>query len=188
MATRSAPSRPEPHHDHAVQFYRDDAALLATLSRFTREGLNARQPIIIIATPEHRDALARQLVKDGIARNHFERQGALWMLDARETLATFMDGPLPNATRFHDVIGGLIQQARAAADGAAIRAYGEMVDLLWKDGNPDAAIRLECLWNTLANVHQFMLLCGYSIGSFYKEAGGFDIGDVCQVHSRVLPA
>ena len=188
MATKTGFRRPEPHHEHAVQFYRDDASLLVTLSRFTREGLNARQPIIIIATPEHRDALITQLLTDGVSRDHFERQGALWMLDARETLATFMDGAAPNPARFRDVIGGMIQQARNASDGSAIRAYGEMVDLLWKDGNADAAIRLECLWNTLANAHQFMLLCGYSIGSFYKETGGFDIGDVCQVHSRVLPA
>ena len=188
MSSKSAPARPEPHHDHAVQFYRDKASLMVTLSRFTREGLNARQPVVVIATPEHRDLLVAQLLKDGVPRNHFERQGALWMLDARETLATFMDGPFPNATRFYDVVGGLIQQARGVGDGTAIRAYGEMVDLLWKDGNADSAIRLECLWNTLANAQHFMLLCGYSIGNFYKETGGFDIGDVCQVHSRVLPA
>lgn len=180
--------RPEPHHDHSVQFYRDDAALLKTLSRFTREGLNGRQPVIVIATPEHRAALAAQLVKDGLAPDYFERQGSLWMLDARETLASLMDGRMPDPVRFRAVVGALIDAARTAGAGSAVRAYGEMVDLLWKDGNAEAAIRLEMLWNGLAATHQFMLLCGYSIGSFYKEAGGFDISDVCHAHARVLPA
>lgn len=180
--------QPEPHHDHAVQFYRDEASLLRTLSRFVREGLNAAQPVIVIATPEHRAAIATQLVQDGLAPDYFESRGALLLLDARETLATFMDGSIPSPIRFRDSIGSLIDSARKTSDSACIRAYGEMVDLLWKDGNADAAIRLEVLWNSLATTHQFNLLCGYAIGSFYKESGGFDIGDVCQQHARVLPA
>lgn len=180
---------PEPHHDHSVQFYRDDAALLRTLSRFTREGLNAGQPVIIIGTPEHNAALTTQLVQDGLTPQYFETQGNLWLLDARETLAQFMTRQgTPDPLRFKSVIGGLIEQARSVAGGSSVRAYGEMVDLLWKDGNANAAIRLEVLWNTLAETHHFSLLCGYSIGSFYKEMGGLDIGDVCRVHARVLPA
>lgn len=148
----------------------------------------AGQPVIVIATPEHRASLATQLVQDGLPRDYFERQGQLWLLDAREALATFMDDRVPNAGRFNAMAGHLLEQARATSNGAAIRAYGEMVDLLWKDGNAEGAIRLECLWNALANTQQFSLLCGYALGSFYKESGGFDIGDVCQVHSKVLPA
>jgi hypothetical protein len=178
---------PEPHHEHAVQFYRDDNALLTTLSRFVREGLNARQPVVIIANAEHRAALTVRLVEDGLPRDFFERHGAMWLLDAREVLATFMDGRYPDPARFHAVVGDLIASARTAG-GGSVRAYGEMVDILWKDGNPDGAIQLESLWNTLAASEHFMLLCGYAMGNFYRECQGFDIGDVCHVHARVLPA
>ena len=41
-----------------------------------------------------------------------------------------------------------------------------MVDLLWKQGKTEAAIRLEVLWNNLADSHVFSLLCGYAIGNF----------------------
>jgi len=177
----------EPHHDHSVQFYRDDASLMKTLSRFVRDGLTASQPVIIIATPEHRADLASRLLVDGLNPDSFERAGSLWMLDARETLESFMDGRTPDPQKFHGVIGSLIQLAKSR-DAGAVRAYGEMVDLLWKEGNPEGAIKLEMLWNTLAGMHRFMLLCGYCIGNFYKEAGGFDIGDVCGAHARVLPA
>lgn len=179
---------PSPNHDHAVQFYSDDASLLRTLSRFVREGLNASQPVIVIATPGHRHALGTQLAQDGISSASFDRKGALVMLDAHETLATFMRDGTPEPERFRSVVGGLIESARKTSDGTAVRAYGEMVDVLWKEGRPDAAIKLEMLWNTLAATHQFSLLCGYSMGSFYKESGGFDVGDICGVHTRVLPA
>ena len=56
-----------------------------------------------------------------------------------------------------------------------IRAYGEMVDVLWKAGQTAAAIQLEMLWNQLAQTHQFALLCGYSMGNFYKDAAQQEI-------------
>ena len=187
MAARAI--TPAPHHAHAVQFYRDDNGLLTTVSRFVREGLGAKQPIIVIATAEHRASLAQRLVHDGLPRDYFEREGLLWLLDAREVLATFMDGRVPNPDRFRASVGDLITAARATcAGGRTVRAYGEMVDILWKEGNPEGAIRLEGLWNMLAASEHFMLLCGYSMGNFYKECGGFDIGDVCKAHAKVLPA
>ena len=181
-------STPEPHREHSVQFYRDDESLTKTLSRFVREGLNARQPVVVIATADHRERLMERLVEDGMPRDYFERAGSMWLLDAREVLDEFMDGEMPDPSVFLEVVGRVIEAARAAGGGGSVRAYGEMVDLLWKDGNPEAAIRLETLWNLLAASEQLTLLCGYAIGNFYKTNGGFDIGDVCHVHARVLPA
>jgi len=183
---KKAPASVGPHHDHAVQFYRDDAALLTTLGRFVREGLLAGQPVLVIATPEHRAHLAAQLLEEGLMPTSFERGGTLWLLDARETLESFMDGAKPDPARFHNVIGDLLRTAHGGR--GPVRAYGEMVDLLWKAGQAEAAIRLEMLWNSLATTHHFMLLCGYCIGSFYKQTGRFDIGDVCAQHAKVLPA
>ena len=51
-----------------------------------------------------------------------------------------------------------------------------MMNVLWEAGQPTAAIRLEVLWNELAQSHAFSLLCGYSMGSFYK-------GDAAHAHS-----
>ena len=186
MGTRAA--TPEPHHEHAVQFYRDDRSLLATMSRFVRQGLGTGQPVVIIATDEHRLGLMRKLVADGVPQDFFERAGALWMLDAREVLATFMDGNRPDPRRFTTVVGKLIAAARRAGGGGSVRAYGEMVDILWKDANPEAAIHLESLWNELATTEHFTLLCGYSMGNFHQTCDGYDITDVCRVHARVLPA
>jgi hypothetical protein len=58
-----------------------------------------------------------------------------------------------------------------------------MVDVLWKKGRAEAAIKLEILWNELAQTHTFQLLCGYSMGNFYKQTKYFE--QVCQQHSHV---
>ena len=64
-----------------------------------------------------------------------------------------------------------------------IRTYAEMVDVLWKDSKEAAAIRLEILWNQLAHTRRFSLLCGYSMGSFYKNAG---FEDIVSQHTHVV--
>jgi hypothetical protein len=58
-----------------------------------------------------------------------------------------------------------------------------MVDVLWKDGLTAAAIKLEMLWNRLANTHDFSLLCGYAMGQFYKDAS---VDDVCRHHTHLV--
>ena len=47
----------------------------------------------------------------------------------------------------------------------------------------DGAIKLEMLWNRLSNTHDFALLCGYAMGSFYKSA---TVEDVCRHHTHMV--
>jgi hypothetical protein len=58
-----------------------------------------------------------------------------------------------------------------------------MVDVLWQDGQKDAAVALERLWNQLAHIEAFSLLCGYTMGNFYKDAQ-FDV--ICREHSHLV--
>jgi hypothetical protein len=42
---------------------------------------------------------------------------------------------------------------------------------------------IEKVWNELATTHRFSLLCGYSMGNFYKDAAQEEI---CRQHTHVL--
>jgi signal transduction histidine kinase/ActR/RegA family two-component response regulator len=63
-----------------------------------------------------------------------------------------------------------------------------MVALLWSEGNYDAAIRLEELWNDLQKAHSFSLFCAYPMNRLGGEKFVEPYGSICNVHSRVLPA
>jgi hypothetical protein len=80
------------------------------------------------------------------------------------------------------VIGSLLQ---GRSERTLVRAYGEMVDVLWKDGREDAAIQLELLWNSLAGRYGFALLCGYAMGNFFKQTDRFE--EVCRQHTHIIP-
>jgi hypothetical protein len=115
------------------------------------------------------------------------RAGSLSILDAHETLAAFMVDGMPDWFRFKTVVGGRIERALVASAAPRVRAFGEMVDVLWRNSNPQAAIRLEELWNDLGNVYSFSLLCAYRMGNFYREADAANFQHVCRAHTQVVP-
>ena len=172
-------------HHHAVQFYGTDKSLFVTVAGFLSEGLIANQPAIIIATAPHREAILDHLSERLIDCDQAIRNGDLVVLDAEDTLALFMVGDEPNAALFERNVGSLIEQILGGRTKTVVRAYGEMVDVLWKQGRAEAAIKLEMLWNKLALKYGFALLCGYAMGNFYKQSKLME--RVCEQHSHVLP-
>jgi len=172
---------------HDVQFYRTDAYLTSAVVDFLGEGIRAGQPVIVIATEAHRRAFGERLRARGLDPDElFSGRLAVW-LDARETLSAFMEGAVPNRELFFATVGSVFERLLAKRYYLVVRAYGEMVDLLFKDGNPDAAVQVEQMWNELANQYKYSLLCGYSLENFLHEAGVAGFRQVCDHHSRALP-
>lgn len=176
-------------HGHAVQFYEDDAFLLGELVRFVGSALGAGDAVIVLATRPHREGLAERLAASGLDLALVTRQGRYVALDAAETLAKITwDGRL-DAERFSELVGSLITRAAAAATSSPARValFGELVALLYADGKPEAAIRLEQLWNDLAQTHHFQLLCGYPLSYFTRGEDGGPIARICAEHTHVIP-
>jgi PAS domain S-box-containing protein len=172
--------------EHFVQFYERDEFLIESVAGFIGAALGAKESAIVIATKPHRDALDNHLRKDGVDIETARRTGSYFSLDAAETMAKFMVNGVPDEPLFEQVIGGLV--ARAARQGNALRAFGEMVALLWAEGNSEAAIRVEKLWNKLGEDHAFSLFCAYPMNGFSNSANGQPLVHICQEHSRVIPS
>jgi hypothetical protein len=168
---------------HDVHFYRSDDALIASVVDFLSDAIRVGQPIIVIATEAHRRAFvmglhAQRLDPDALLAGRL----AIW-LDARQTLESFMENGLPNRELFNATVGSVFAKVLDRRQYLVVRAFGEMVDLLWKDGNTEGAILLEQLWNDLAHNYKYSLLCGYSIDNFLHEAGVAAFRRVCEHHT-----
>lgn len=168
---------------HGVQFYADDAHLACVVARLLADGLQASRPGVVIAIPEHRAAITAQLAAEGIDVDACLRAGALRMLDAREALAQFMVNGMPDRARFAATIGAVLAEAAGRPRPRVVRAYGEMVDVLWRAGHREAAIQLEVMWNELAMTRTFALLCGYHLAHVSPKG----MLNVCNQHTHVLP-
>lgn len=168
--------------EHAVQIYGDDAIFMDALSGFLGAGLAAGEAAIAIASPAHLEGLEARLEKRGIdlasARHHQRYFG----LPAERILRDFMVDGWPDEERFVQVITTLLDQARRG--GRGVRAFGEMVALLWADGHAAATVRLEHLWNKLCTRERFPLFCAYPKAGFTNDPTR-SLRELCAAHSRV---
>jgi PAS domain-containing protein len=180
---------PPPPCCHNVKFYEHDQELIETLGRHIGNALECGDTAIVIATRSHREALAEELRLRKINGSAAVKAGRFIQLDAARTLAKFMVGGGPDRQKFDDCIGSLLSQAAAKSmPGRRLVAFGEMVTLLWAQGKRDATLRLEELWNELAERHTFDLLCAYPISGFDRTEHRQLFFSICGEHIDVNPA
>ena len=169
--------------DHLVTFYEHATFLAASLRGFLLEGLLAGETVVVVATPEHRDAFAEALFIVGHDVEASRRKGHYIELDAASTLARLVvDGEL-QADRFEEEIVDFVTATAAASKG--LRIYGEMVALLWQQGAHALALELEDRWNTLLDQVSFPLWCGYPLTAFDTPETTARFHDVCARHTIV---
>jgi hypothetical protein len=171
--------------DHALQLYADDAALLDTLEGFVSAGLSAGEAVIVVATRAHRASLAARLVAKGIDVEGAAAARRYFAWDAEETLARFMRDGWPEDALFEAAVYPLLQEVRS--QGCKVRAFGEMVALLWAQGRVGATLRLEQLWNQVIRREKIPVLCAYPRAGFHRDAVD-SFRAICAAHSRRVPA
>jgi len=175
-------------HNHTVQFYGDDGALLHELMSHIGKALARGSSAIIIATSAHIDGLARKLKSQGIDVARAKAESRYIALEASDVLSKFMVNGLPDRALFSDAIGQVIGRATAASldENRRVVAFGEMVALLWAEGKCEAAMQLEKLWNELAKTYSFSLHCAYPMQGFSRQEMDDSVRKICAEHSGVV--
>jgi hypothetical protein len=174
---------------HKVQFYEKDDDLTIGLGSTLGSVLGAGGSAIVIATKPHREAIWTILEARGLDVSYVMQEGRYTALDARETLSKILVNGWPDPERFQSTVGTLIDEASAAASVAQgyVAAFGEMVALLWKAGSIEQAIRLEQMWNELAQTRTFCLHCAYPMGDFNHTSHEEPFSRICSEHTQVIP-
>jgi hypothetical protein len=170
--------------EHFVQFYRTDDYLVECLAAYLAKGIWAGDKVIVVATPEHRIALEKRLRMKNVDVASNTVSGQYLALDAQEVLSKFMVNGRPDPTAFRGTVGDLVR--KATKGGRPLRAFGEMVALLWAQDNREAAIELEELWNDLARDYAFALYCAYPADCATPKAGRPAMEHICQSHACVI--
>ncbi|HSU92337.1 MAG TPA: histidine kinase dimerization/phospho-acceptor domain-containing protein, partial [Gemmatimonadaceae bacterium] len=172
---------------HDVQFYESDGFLVSALGDHFASGLRSRQRCVAIATQRHRIALARALTKRGVDVPRARGSNQLRMLDADGVLASFMIGDDVEESLFRDVMEPVFADL-SLDPRLPVRAFGEMVNLLWLRGNHRAALELETLWNEMGAKWKIELLCAYAMPNFSRSAHAEQFEEICGQHAHVAPA
>lgn len=170
---------------HFVQFYSNENVLVKNLTSFIGGGIASGDPCIVIATASHREILTRELREKGLDIESAQELRTLVLLDADTVLSTFMVGNMPDKQLFRKTVGEELK--KLAASGRNIRAFGEMVAILFKAGNPKAALSLERLWNEISAEYVFSLYCAYPATFFEDRKNQISFENlrmICNLHGE----
>lgn len=170
---------------HRVQFYDSDAFLARSVLDFVETARKAGDGVIVILTREHRAEL-QALMQAGPQTVRWDGEDDCVFLDVRESLAGFMDGAMPDETRFAEVSGALLNWISRGGT-RHVSAYGEMAAVLYADGKPEAAARVEQLWDSLKPQYCFSMVCSYPMSVFSETGHCKAFQRICAAHTHVNP-
>jgi hypothetical protein len=169
--------------DHVVQIYDNEEVFIDTLAGYVGGGISTSDSVILIATQKHLASIERRLESFGIHVFHLIADNRYIPLDAEETLSKFMVNGWPDEELFLKTIASVLEKAKQ--NDRKIRAFGEMVALLWEQGLSGATVQLEHLWNNLAEREDFCLFCAYPKSGFTQDPVEA-VKEICCTHSKVI--
>jgi hypothetical protein len=172
---------------HIVQLYQDADFYSEAISHFTAEGLVRGESIILVATGPNWLNICARLESKGFHIPELFDRGQLTLLDAEETLPKFMAGGLPDGKIFKPLARETIQRARQGGKFPAVRWWGEMVNVLYVDGNGKASTKLEEYFDEVAHEERIAIFCSFLMDKYDPEIYDEAFTNVCRTHSNVIP-
>ena len=171
--------------EHLVQFYDTEDELVEAVVPYLAAGLDEGEAVLVMATERHRLAFEQQLAATGRGIEQAFAAGTYVAVDASAILRYLRPegGGDPSGEDFDATIGMLVR--RHQREGRPLRVYGEVVGMLWDEGDVSGAIALEAMWNELQEQTQFKLFCGHPGPAATQRLEVME--HVCRAHSRVLP-
>ena len=114
-------------------------------------------------------------------------RGQLTVVDANELLPRFMRDDMPDPHVFNTVIGDVFRQARAGGSYQKMRAWGELVDVLWERGDVAASMNLEDLFDQLNKKIGIAMFCSYLTDNFNGDVHEHMLPRLGTNHSHLIP-
>jgi hypothetical protein len=171
--------------EHVLQVYDTDKEFFDLLEGFATSGFKSNECVIVIATDAHLKSLEERLWGCGLNLIELKQKGLFMPLNAEDTLSQFMVDGWPDEKLFTETISQMLKKARA--NGFEVRAFGEMVAILWAQGNSGATVHLEHLWNKFCANETFCLFCAYPKSGFTGDANE-SLKHICKAHSKIVAA
>lgn len=168
-------------YSHKVQVCQDKTVQAELLTQYISDGLLNNEAVIITARPALRKSVWSKLQALGLDMTSYKAQGQIKLYDAELLLSTVLIDDAIDEHYFHTFFGSQIEAAQAAY--GKVRAFGEMLDILWQRELHDTALQLENLRNELCKKHELTVLCTY----LPNDPDHFVLQRACNCRASSLP-
>jgi MEDS: MEthanogen/methylotroph, DcmR Sensory domain len=173
--------------DHIVQLYQDQQFLNRAVCRFAAGAIANGEGVILVPTAAHWEAFRPRLEAEGVDVKAAQGSGQLTVVDADELLPRFMKDAMPDAPVFLGLAADVIASARGEGRYPRVRWWGEMVNVLWEQGNVAASMSLEDQFDRLADHHEIAIFCSFVMDNFNSEVQSRLLPRLGQNHSHLIP-
>jgi hypothetical protein len=172
----------EANGEHVVQMYDSDESLLTLLATFVVGGIRSGNAVVVIATKPHILEIRERLRKAGFDPFSLKLKDQFIPLDAETMIAKFFVNEWPDEILFNYHLSRILKRARTY--NRQVRAFGEMVALLYQQGLVAQTIQLENLWNKFCRTNSLSLFCAYPD----RLLNDVDLNLVCCEHTKQVAA
>lgn len=164
-------------NEHTVKFYAGDEDFVTAVAGFLAPGFHAEELVVAVATRAHLALIEDELERRGIDPASAIEHGRYLRADAQTLLSRCMADGGPDRQAFMSTIRPLLD--RPGRSSARRHVFGEMVALLWDNGDVAGAVALESMWNSLQQEIDFDLLCAYPAPN---DEAYLAATSVCELH------
>ena len=164
-----------------------DSTLPSVVGPYLMEGIDAAEAIVIVATPQHREAVFNWLATSGCGdlQASIDSERIAW-LDAHAVVDQIVVGGRLESDVFARFLGNQIDHSARVSPVGRVRVLGELANVLVADRNFAEAARIELLASEILRGRAVSLCCAYASASFRaQDIGAFRA--ICDAHTDLLP-
>ena len=174
---------------HTVQFHANDSHFLDEVSQLVGATLRSDEQVVIVASEATRIGVAQRLQASQMNLAMLAERGQYVAMDSALALSQVMHDGRPDKARLAEMINGLDRLRLAVPNGprGRLTIVGDMTVTLCRNGDFEAALEVERIWNELTRPLPFFTICSYPIDCFEPSEARNQLSNVCAEHSAVTP-
>ena len=172
---------------HAVQFHANESHFLDEVSQLVRATLRSGEQVVLVTSEATRIGVAQRLQARQMNLAVLAEREQYVATDSALALSHVMHEGRPDKERVAEMIHGLdlLRQAVPNRPRGRLTIVGDMSASLCRNGDFEAALELERIWNDLTRALPFFTVCSYPIDCFENSEALNLLSNVCAAHSAV---
>jgi DNA-binding NarL/FixJ family response regulator len=172
---------------HAVHFHDNEGDFLDELSQLIRATLLSGEPLVLVSSEATRLGVAQRLQGRQMDLAVLAEQQQYVAMDSALALSHVMRAGRPDKERVAELIHSLerVRQAVPSRPPGRLTIVGDMSPSLYRNGDFEAALELERIWNDLTRALPFFTVCIYPIDGVENPEARNLLSRVCAVHTAV---
>jgi DNA-binding NarL/FixJ family response regulator len=172
---------------HAVHFHTNDSRFMDEVSELVGATLRSGEQVVVVTNEATRIGVAQRLHARQMDLAMLAERGQYVAQDSGLALSQVMHEGRPSKERLAEIIHGLDQSRLTNPNGprGRLTVFGDMTVSLCRNGDFEAALEVERIWNELTHALPFFTVCSYPIDCFEHSEAWSLLANVCAEHSAV---